>query len=341
VVAELGGVQAQVFSAAELAVWARVEITLEELRAAIWERRELVKVWGPRGTLHLLPANELPMWMAVLRLLLDDPATKWQETIGITREQVAELIAATRVVLDGQRLTREELANGVAKRIGSWAVNRLNSPWGDLLAPAAAFGAVCFGPNQGSRATFVRADQWIGGWTEVEPREAAATLLRRFLRAYGPSTPTEFGRWSGMHGPMSTNLFKEMAPELDEVKVDGFRGWQLADEPHGGGKSPPIVRLLPQYDAYVLGSRPREQLIDEATHRLVLSHGRGRFEGATGVPVVMVDGWVVGVWERRARGRSMEIGLKTAHGLSAAQKRLLDEEVARIGSFLGLDATLL
>src|SRR5579863_6208161 len=66
VVAELGGVQAQLMSSAELTLWARIEhLEPEAVSHALWEERSLVKTWAMRGTLHLLPATELRLWQAV------------------------------------------------------------------------------------------------------------------------------------------------------------------------------------------------------------------------------------------------------------------------------------
>ena len=56
------GVQAQLQTAAELQLAARVDgVTQADVRAAVWERRALVKAWTLRGTLHLHPAGELPL----------------------------------------------------------------------------------------------------------------------------------------------------------------------------------------------------------------------------------------------------------------------------------------
>jgi hypothetical protein len=66
----VGGIQAQILSAAELAIGMRVAgVTRRDVQAALWERHALVKTYGPRGTLHLLPADELSLWMAALRML--------------------------------------------------------------------------------------------------------------------------------------------------------------------------------------------------------------------------------------------------------------------------------
>ena len=53
VVARLGGIQAQVASAAELALWARVkDVTPSAIQRLLWEERKLVKTWAMRGTLQ-------------------------------------------------------------------------------------------------------------------------------------------------------------------------------------------------------------------------------------------------------------------------------------------------
>jgi hypothetical protein len=59
----ISGLHAQLASAAELSAWARTrKITGDRLRDAVDQGR-LVKVWAIRGTLHLLPADDWPMWV--------------------------------------------------------------------------------------------------------------------------------------------------------------------------------------------------------------------------------------------------------------------------------------
>jgi len=67
VASRLCGLHAQVMSSAELTVWARVEnLDRRAVQRALWDDRTLVKTWAMRGTLHLLPADELPLWQAVV-----------------------------------------------------------------------------------------------------------------------------------------------------------------------------------------------------------------------------------------------------------------------------------
>ena len=342
VVGEVCGVQAQVMGAAELAVGARVAgVTRQDVRDELWERRGLVKTYGPRGTLHLLPAGELPVWMAALRALPDHHGAMWYQLAQLTRAQVDELVEATGAALDGRRLAREELAVEVAARVGGWARARLGSTWGDLLAPAALVGALCFGPPREGKVTFVRADQWVGGWRDEDPHAALLQVLRRFLAAYGPSTPQDFARWFATRPATARELFAELGGELVEVDVDGWRGWALADDLAGpAGTAREAVRLLPQYDCFVIGSRPREQLLGGSVLERIRSYRRGRYEGVVALPTLLVGGLVAGIWERRARGRRLALTVEAIGPLDREQRRRLEAEAARVGAFLGADATL-
>lgn len=61
------GAHAQVMSAAELSISLRVAgATPAEVRDALWRQRSLVKTLGPRGTVHVLAARDLPMWTGAL-----------------------------------------------------------------------------------------------------------------------------------------------------------------------------------------------------------------------------------------------------------------------------------
>src|SRR3954453_10841260 len=120
-VAAVGGIQAQVITAAELAIGARVAgVTQQDVRAAIWERHSLVKTYGPRGTLHVLPAAELSLWMAAMRAREALQEQPWYAGGDLTEEQAEALVQGIGEALDGRCLSREELAREGAGRVGEW-----------------------------------------------------------------------------------------------------------------------------------------------------------------------------------------------------------------------------
>ena len=342
VVRAVGGLQAQVLSAAEWSLGVRVSgLTQAAVRAALWEHRTLVKTYGPRGTLALLPADELPLWMAAMQARHQRRARHWYADAGLTPAQADDLLAAFEAALDGQCLPRAALAEAVAARVGGWAKDRLQSTWGELLPPAAYTGRLCFGPNQGSAITFVRADQWLGGWQPVDPEAALREVARRYLAAYGPATAGEFAHWFWLKPQEAQAVFNSLGDELVTVAFEGRPAYLLAaDAARRWTVAPSPVRLLPQYDVYVFAAGPRERVVPPAVKPPIFGHGRGRYEGATGLPVLLVEGVVAGMWQREERGGRNTVRVQAFTPLTGDQRAELEVEVARLSAFWEQPATL-
>jgi hypothetical protein len=338
---QVGGIQAQVLSAAELAVGARVrDLDRPGLHGQLWQQRTIVKTYGARGTLHLLPANELPLWLAAMRGTQNAQDEPWRE-YDVRPEQGEAIVAAIGAALDGRCLTRDELTDTVLGEVGEWARERLSSSWGYLLPPAAYAGLLCYGPSQGTKVTFVRADQWVGDWWEPSEREGLRHVLRRFVGTYGPVASRDFGRWFGLEPEHSRALFAEAADELVEVDVEGRSSWLLAEDAEEAVTGQPeSVRLLPQYDCYVLGSHPRDRILPDLARERVFSYRRGRFEGVVALSVLLIDGVVAGIWERRGKGRKIDVRLEPFVRLTARHRERLAAECESIAAFLDTDVTL-
>ena len=339
------GVHAQVQTSAELQLAARVAgVAQADVRTALWERRALVKAWTIRGTLHLHPAGELPLWHAARRAVLGaaqqglpawpDPAGTVHPALGA--DAVAAVRAAVWEALDGRCLLRDELTEEVVERVGSAPRERLRSGFAFFLSD------LCQGPPQGSRITLVRPDQWIESWREVDEREALREVCRRFLRTYGPARPVDFCQWFGTAAfrvAAARALFDELAGELEEIGVEGRAHFVLV----GDRSFPPPsfeLRLLPEYDVYVMGFRERDQLMPQPVRELIASHGRRRYEGPAATRLVLVDGLAAGLWERKRRGRRIGLQVRLAGRVGRAALAELEREAERLGSFLGLDAVL-
>jgi hypothetical protein len=346
VVHEVSGVHAQIQASAELQLAMRVDgITQEDVRDALWERRELVKAWTLRGTLHLHLAAGLPLWYAAARAVWAgepqeleawvDPKGELHPALGL--DDVKEIRAAVLDALDGRCLLREELAAEVAQRVGSKAQGRLSSGF-------AFFGGafLCQGPPQGSKITLARPDQWVERWEELDVQESLREVCRRYLRTYGPATPKDFREWFTSRQFKLTDaqaLFDSIASELEVVVVEGHDAFVLvgdADFPEPEAS----VRLLPEYDVYVMGFRERDKLVPDEARRQVAAHGRGKYEGPAGVRFLMIDGIAAGLWERKKQGKRIELQVTPSRKLTRAERAGIDAEAERLGAFLGLEAVL-
>jgi hypothetical protein len=304
-----------------------------------------VKAWTLRGTLHLHPADELPLWYAAARAVapVDQEMEAWVDPKGelhpaLEPDDVKEIRAAVLDTLDGRCLLREELAAQVVERVGSKARGR-------LLSGFAFFGGadLCQGLPHGSKITLARPDQWVEKWEEVDEQEGLREVCRRYLRTYGPATPKDFREWftSRHFKPAEARtLFDSIGNELEAADVDGHAAFVLV----GDTDFPPAetsIRLLPEYDVYVMGFRERGELVPDAVRDQVAAHGRGKYEGPAGVRFLMINGVAAGLWERKKRGKRIELHVTPSRKLSRVERTELDAEAERIGFFLGLEPVLM
>ncbi len=220
-----GGIQAQVMSAAELALCTRVEgLCSEDVKSALWQDRTLVKTWAMRGTLHLLSASELPLYVAARGFNYEaDNWTNYFAEYGISPAQQKAFLAAVPQVLGKEPMTRQQLTSALVEYTGLPHLCEfiLSTSWGTPLKPSAFRGELCFGPGQGQQVTFVNPRVWFGTWQEIEQQQALQHIARRYLQSYGPATPEDFALWWGSGKVSARKLFQSLADELEEVDVEG------------------------------------------------------------------------------------------------------------------------
>jgi DNA glycosylase AlkZ-like len=344
----LCGAHAQVLTAAEFSIGRRIAgATRADVRRALWEDRALVKTFGPRGTVHLLPAADLPMWTGALSAL-PPSAPAHPEGVRFTGGQAAEVIAAISDALAGppsavEGLTVDELTEAIGERCGPWAVERTMDAfqdkwprWRQLTSTAAHHGVLCFGPDRGRKVTYSHPRRWLPGFIPAQGDAALRALVLRYLHAYGPATPRHFARWLAIPPRYAAELFDRLAGDLERVELDGELAWVAAGdtrtpaEPHRG------IRLLPYFDPYVVAGQPRDQLYPgaAAVRALVPSGQAGNY------PVLLVDGVVGGVWHQRRSGRKLALTVEPLTGLTTAQRRELDGEAALLGAVMEATVTL-
>jgi Winged helix DNA-binding domain len=335
VTARIAGLHAQVMSSAELTLWARLDgLEPDAVRRALWEERTLVKTWAMRGTLHLLPAAELPLWQAARSTTRLWEAGSWLRGFGVTREELARLLDAVGEALDGRMLTREELAAEVARLTGSPKLgDKLRESWGALLKPAAALGRLCFAPSDGQQVRFTRPDRWLGGWREHDPDQALLEVIRRFLAASGPVTRRTSPAGGGV--PSAAQVQKRierLGEAVTVVDVEGTSAYLLAADAPGLAAAAPSrsVRLLPAFDQYVVTATR------QADH-LTPGPFKERIYRPQGLAVAGAAGRrrMDGIWRQEAKGRRLQVMIEPFIKLPAWARRAAEAEAERLAAWNG------
>ena len=331
VVAAVAGTHAQVLSAAEVSIALRLPgATRETVQSALWETGDLVKTFGPRGTVHLLPSADLPTWVAALSAVSTRHPT-FPDSVRMTGEQTDQVLAAIGDAVCDTALTVDELTDAVVASVGSWAGDPVMDAfqgkwprWRQVLPLAGMRGILCFGPNRGRLTTYTSPPPVPRRTVDPVP-----WLLDRYLHAFGPSTPERFANWLTAPEPWARKVFK--SADLEPVTVDGEAQWVTRGDTAVPDAPPRGLRLLPYFDtyAYAVGN-----------DRARLNPGKAATRAKGNFQVLLVDGVVGGLWHQKRSGRRMAVTVEPFTRLTKTRRDELDEQVTRIGTILAATPTL-
>lgn len=296
IVRRLAAMQAQDVPAALLAFRARsATLTPADVESAL-RSREIIRTWGPRGTLHFIHADDLP-WIHPLTSRTPANTLRRLAEEGIT---AADPLALITRALEGQGpLTKADLEERLSGQARGQGIVH-------LVALAAHHGLAVLGPLRAGKPTYVHTEDWLGAPITPEPDRdrALGELATRYRRAHHPSTPEDLATWSGL--------------PLGESRT----AWRLsAAVPPPQEEEKPLVRLAPAFDEYLMGWRSRDPIL-AAEHTSKVFPGGGVLR-----PVVLVNGLIRGVWGRK--GAQVDV-----RPFDALPQGLLDDEIADVRRFL-------
>jgi hypothetical protein len=298
VVRRLCGVQAQVASSAELAVRVRSEAVKAGDVGRALAKGDLIKTWAMRGTLHLLTPEDAGAFLSLLAAGRPWERPAWQRYFQMDPATMDRFRDAVREALDGRNLTREELIEAVTVIPGLEHIgDGLRSGWGTLLKPVAWQGDLCFGPQTGTRVTFMRPDQAARRWAGIpDPDVAGPIAVAAYVRAYGPATVSGFRNWLSrglVPAKRVQSWFAELGDGLASVDVGGEPAFILSEDLDDlvTTKASRTVRLLGGFDQWVLGPGTDDPHVIAPARRTDVSRQSGWI-----APVVVAGGVVVGTW---------------------------------------------
>lgn len=296
VVRWLTAVQAQDHPGALTAVALRTAGGARAAVEAAMNAGEIVKSWPMRGTLHLVPAEDLG-WMLPLmtpRVIAGTATRRAQLGLdGAILDQARQV--AVRMLEGGNQVRRDEL-------FAAWDAAGLSTPGGrgyHMLAHLAQTGTLCFGPACGGEQLIVLIDEWIPRPRQLSREEALGELALRYFRGHGPATVKDFMRWTNLVAADARLGLAQAKPELARVEAGGAEHFMDPRTPElldACRKRAAGVFLLPGFDEFILGYGDRDAVLP-AEHANVITPGGGMFR-----PAVVSAGRVVGTWKHTGRG---------------------------------------
>lgn len=326
VVERLAGMQAQQARPPFMGLWTRIrDFERQELHRALHDR-SVVRAPLMRATLHLMTAADFLAMRSPLQPMLTAAmhGVLRQRSGGIDLDT---LVQHARAHFTASPATFGELRAALAEafpeldeRAMGYSV-RLSLPL--VMVPDTSPWAFP------SDSQFVLADTWLGRMPD--PETGPATIIRRYLAAFGPATVADIQAWSGMSGLQT--MIKTMRPELVVFRDERNRElFDLPDAPRPPAETPAPVRFLPEFDNVLLAHADRQRIISDAHRPRVVT--RNLLVLAT----FLVDGFVAGTWRLERRRREVTLTLSPFEPLSAQATADLVEEGEKLARFIEPEA---
>ncbi|SBT47150.1 winged helix DNA-binding domain-containing protein [Micromonospora narathiwatensis] len=301
--------------------------TQADVRAAL-ERREALRTWPMRGTVHLVPSRDAHWMLAVTGVRTLAAAATRRAQLGLTE---ADARRAADVLGDaltgGGRLTRAQCLAA----LNAAGIDTGGQRGYHLLWHTAVHGITCIAPHIGSEQTFTLLDEWVPDPHHPDRDEALGLLALRYVRSHGPVTRHDLARWTGLTVTDATRGIAVAGDALAAVDVDGTPA--VVDAALLDAPREPVddVHTLPGFDEYLLGFKDRTLMLDPAHAAAVVPGGNGVFQST-----VVRGGRVVGTWKRTVGKAGVTVAVHPLTTFDTALRSRVDSALADYARFLGL-----
>ncbi|WP_368660281.1 winged helix DNA-binding domain-containing protein [Verrucosispora sp. NA02020] len=328
VVEWFGAMQAQEINSGLWSLGVRLPgATQTDVHAAL-ERREALRTWPMRGTIHLVPARDARWMLELTGVRALAGAAARREFLGLTEaeaDRAADVLGTA--LAGGGRLTRTDC---VAALVAA-GIDGAGQRGYHLLWYASQRGVTCIAPNLGTEQTFALLDEWAPGQHRPDRDEALAALALRYFRSHGPTTRQDFAGWTGLTATDAKRAIAAAGDALTTVQVDGTEAIlppALLDAPRTPTRD---VLTLPGFDEYLLGFKDRTLMLDPAHKQAIIPGGNGVFQAT-----VVIGGRVVGTWKRTLAKTRVTLAVKPLVPLDPAQRTQVEQALHRYADFLAL-----
>ena len=326
-VAALGAVQAQDYHGAKWALGQRTRGATAQSVERAFDAGAIVRTHVLRPTWHFVTPADL-RWLLVLTAPRVSQAMAYYNrllelTPAVFRRSHAAIARALR---GGRHLTRAELALVLRRaKVGPVRTQRL----GHLMMQAELDAVVCSGPRRGNQFTYALVEERVPPARPRARDDALAELARRYFLTRGPATVHDFAWWSGLAVRDARKAVDLLGRTLARETIEGTTYFSGEIAPPSRLRSPAAF-LLPNYDEYFIGLKDRRAI----RQRLARTHP-ALPPDAMFAHVLVLDGQLVGDWQRADEGGRRVVTLRCLTPLTRGEQRALDGAVGRYSAFLG------
>jgi hypothetical protein len=332
VVTWFGAMQAQDAASGMWSLGARLPaFTAADVQAAL-ERREALRTWPMRGTVHLVPPRDARWMLDLMGSRVLTGAAARRTALGLTDEdtdRAVEVLAGA--LTGGGRLTRAQCL-AVLTDAGILCTGQRGY---HLLWYASQRGVTCIAPHLGNEQTFALLDKWAPDPHLPDRDEALATIAVRYFRSHGPTTRQDFAGWTGLTATDAKRGIAAAGTELTAAELDGVDvvlDPALLDAHRAGSIATDEDDLLalPGFDEYLLGFKDRSLMLAPEHKQAIIPGGNGVFQST-----IVRAGRVIGTWKRTTTKTRTVVAVKPLVTIRAADRKRVERTFEPYAHFVG------
>ncbi|MFC8845348.1 MULTISPECIES: winged helix DNA-binding domain-containing protein [unclassified Micromonospora] len=296
------------------------------------ERREALRTWPMRGTVHLVPSRDARWMLDVTGVRTLAAAGPRRAVLGLSlaeADRAADVLGEA--LAGGARLTRSRCQ----ATLDAAGIDTAGQRGYHLLWYAAQKGVTCIAPHVGTEQTFALLDEWVPDPHRPDRDEALGILALRYFRSHGPTTRQDFAGWTGLTATDAKRGIAAAGDALTTVTVDGVEAVvdpALLDAPRATVDD---VHTLPGFDEYLLGFKDRSLMVAPEHKQAIIPGGNGVFQST-----VVHDGRVAGTWKRTLGRTRVKVAVRPLVDLDAAIRARVDGALEAYAAFVGLPLTV-
>jgi uncharacterized protein YcaQ len=328
-------------------LWNRVkDFEPQQLDETLYQEKNLVKTWFMRGTLHVIPSKDVPIYHNALKRMWFEHHGRYMNTPDWpNREQREKLIYPKILEALAQKPLRRKELNDKTKFLlddASQPYARLFSAWGGILKETSYMGLTVHAQPCGKESCFARLDQWLPNISlgEIDEDQARNELLLKYLRCYGPASAQDFACWSGLLTSEAARAIESNLTALKpvQIKETGRRLWMIGKDFKTLLKldleEETLPCLLPKFDSYLMGHKDRTRIIEDRFLKQVYRPVVGDVAAT-----VLVNGRIVGTWTSKKTKKALTVAVKAFRKPSKSTLSELKQAAKELGAFMGIEHT--
>jgi hypothetical protein len=296
------------------------------------ERREALRTWPMRGTVHLVPSADARWMLDLMGVRALAGAAGRRATLGLSEDLADRAVEILGTVLaGGGRMTRAQCLAALAEA----GITGSGQFGYHLLWYASQRGVTCIAPHIGKEQTFVLLDEWAPKQHQPDRDEALATIAVRYFRSHGPTTRQDLAGWTGLGAADVKRGLAVAGDALTTVRVDGremiVAPAALDAVPPDTATPDPTLVTLPGFDEYLLGYKDRTLMIAPEHKQAIIPGGNGVFQST-----IVRGGRVIAIWKRTLGKVRATVSVTALVPLKAAERTRVEVALAPYGRFVGL-----